>query len=190
MRVLGINALFHDPAAALVIDGETVAAAEEERFSRRKHGKRPVPFAAWELPERAAAWCLSQAGLRPGDLDAVTASAERPDEHGGPAALAVPHHDRLPRARVPPGDDPQKLRFGAGHVRQRLADLVGVVAPAVVGDRTRAPDDPTELGRQFLERREPVGRTDSPSPTDDQRCGGERDAGRPLDAVDHRGAPG
>jgi carbamoyltransferase len=56
MRVLGINAIFHDPAAALVIDGETVAAAEEERFSRRKHGKRPVPFSAWELPEKAAAW--------------------------------------------------------------------------------------------------------------------------------------
>jgi carbamoyltransferase len=34
-RVLGINAVFHDPAAALVVDGETVAAAEEERFSRR-----------------------------------------------------------------------------------------------------------------------------------------------------------
>ncbi|MER7623294.1 carbamoyltransferase C-terminal domain-containing protein [Streptomyces sp. NPDC126503] len=71
MRVLGINALFHDPAAALVIDGVTVAAAEEERFSRRKHGKRPVPFSAWELPEQAARWCLSRAGLRPADLDAV-----------------------------------------------------------------------------------------------------------------------
>ena len=71
MRVLGINALFHDPAAALVIDGEVVAAAEEERFSRRKHGKRPVPFSAWELPEQAAAWCLDSAGLEPADLDAV-----------------------------------------------------------------------------------------------------------------------
>jgi carbamoyltransferase len=54
VRVLGINAIYHDPAAALVVDGEVVAAAEEERFSRRKHGKRPVPFAAWELPELAA----------------------------------------------------------------------------------------------------------------------------------------
>jgi carbamoyltransferase len=74
MRVLGINALFHDPSAALVVDGEIVAAAEEERFSRRKHGHRPVPFAAWELPEQAAAWCLSQAGLEPADLDAVAYS--------------------------------------------------------------------------------------------------------------------
>jgi len=72
--VLGVNAVFHDPAAALVVDGEVVAAAEEERFSRRKHGHDNVPFAAWELPEQAAAWCLRRAGLRPEDLDAVAYS--------------------------------------------------------------------------------------------------------------------
>ena len=74
MRVLGINAIFHDPAAALVVDGQIVAAAEEERFSRRKHGKRPVPFSAWELPEKSAAWCLESADLTPADLDAVAYS--------------------------------------------------------------------------------------------------------------------
>ncbi len=74
MKVLGINAVFHDPAAALVVDGEVVAAAEEERFSRRKHGHDNVPFAAWEVPQQAAAWCLTQAGLRPEDLDAVAYS--------------------------------------------------------------------------------------------------------------------
>src|SRR3982750_3694066 len=74
MRVLGINAIFHDPAAALIVDGQVVAAAEEERFSRRKHGKRPVPFSAWELPELSAAWCLAEAGLHPSDLDAVAYS--------------------------------------------------------------------------------------------------------------------
>jgi carbamoyltransferase len=73
-RVLGINAVFHDPAAALVVDGHVVAAAEEERFSRRKHGKAPVPFATWELPERAARWCLAEGGLNPDDLDAVAYS--------------------------------------------------------------------------------------------------------------------
>jgi carbamoyltransferase len=71
MKVLGINAVFHDPAAALVIDGHVVAAAEEERFSRRKHGKQAVPFSTWELPTAAAKWCLTEAGLRPSDLDAV-----------------------------------------------------------------------------------------------------------------------
>lgn len=71
MRILGINAVFHDPAAALVVDGEIVAAAEEERFTRRKHGKRPVPFSAWELPEQSAAWCLDFAGIRPDQVDAI-----------------------------------------------------------------------------------------------------------------------
>jgi carbamoyltransferase len=74
MRVLGINAVFHDSAAALVVDGRTVAGAEEERFSRRKHGKRPVPFSAWELPEHAIRWCLTEGGLTPEDLDAVAYS--------------------------------------------------------------------------------------------------------------------
>src|SRR5213595_869648 len=74
MRVLGVNAVFHDPAAALVVDGRTVAAAEEERFSRRKHGKRPLAFSAWELPEQAMRWCLDVAGLEPADLDAVAYS--------------------------------------------------------------------------------------------------------------------
>lgn len=63
MRILGINAVFHDPAAALVVDGQIVAAAEEERFSRRKHGKQAVPFSTWEMPVAAARWCLEQAGL-------------------------------------------------------------------------------------------------------------------------------
>jgi hypothetical protein len=75
VRVLGINAVFHDPAAALVVDGVTVVAAEEERFSRRKHGREaPVPFSAWEMPAKAAAWCLEEAGLFPADLDAVACS--------------------------------------------------------------------------------------------------------------------
>ena len=74
MRVLGINAVFHDSAAAVVVDGRVVAAAEEERFSRRKHAKRAVPFSAWELPEQAIGWALAEAGLEPGDLDAVAYS--------------------------------------------------------------------------------------------------------------------
>src|SRR3712207_2983551 len=73
-KVLGVNAVFHDPAAALVVDGETVAAAEEERFSRRKHGKAPVPFSTWELPDGAMRWCLDAAGVRPDELDAVAYS--------------------------------------------------------------------------------------------------------------------
>jgi carbamoyltransferase len=72
--ILGVNAVFHDSAAALVLNGKTVAASEEERLSRRKHGKPPVAFATWELPDRAAAWCLREAGLKVQDLDAVAYS--------------------------------------------------------------------------------------------------------------------
>src|SRR3954468_24012610 len=74
MKVLGVNAVFHDPAAALVVDGEIVAATEEERFSRRKHGKVPVAFSTWELPERAMRWYLAEGGIEAGDLDAVAYS--------------------------------------------------------------------------------------------------------------------
>ncbi|MFC8923047.1 carbamoyltransferase [Cellulosimicrobium sp. NPDC057127] len=121
MRVLGVNALFHDPSAALVVDGKVVAAAEEERFSRRKHGKRPVPFAAWELPERAMAWCLEEAGLRPQDLDAVAYSfdpalAKPAEEMGLPDPwdwLRVQYAERAPQfiATALPGLSPSAVRF-------------------------------------------------------------------------------
>lgn len=74
MITLGINAAFHDSAAAIVRDGVVLAAAEEERFSRIKHGKRPLPFTAWELPFNAIDFCLDKAGLRLIDLDHVAYS--------------------------------------------------------------------------------------------------------------------
>lgn len=74
MITLGINAAFHDSAAALVVDGRVIAAAEEERFSRIKHGKRPVPFTAWELPFNAIDCCLQEAGIALVDVDHVAYS--------------------------------------------------------------------------------------------------------------------
>ncbi|AKJ30603.1 carbamoyltransferase [Caldimonas brevitalea] len=74
MITLGINAAFHDSAAALVVDGELIAAAEEERFTRIKHGKRPVPFSTWELPYHAIDYCLAQAGLTLAQVDHVAYS--------------------------------------------------------------------------------------------------------------------
>ncbi|MEO2009624.1 MAG: carbamoyltransferase [Pirellulaceae bacterium] len=61
--ILGISAFYHDSAAALVIDGEIVAAAQEERFTRRKHDAN--------FPQRAVGFCLQQGGLESGDLDYV-----------------------------------------------------------------------------------------------------------------------
>ena len=71
MYTLGINAAYHDSSAALVKDGRIVAAAEEERFSHVKHGKRPVPFSAYELPFHAINYCLKEAGIGLADVDHI-----------------------------------------------------------------------------------------------------------------------
>jgi len=63
MKILGISAFYHDSAAALVHDGEIVAAAQEERFSRRKHDAG--------FPVKAVRYCLAEGGVAPDGLDAV-----------------------------------------------------------------------------------------------------------------------
>jgi len=63
MRILGISAFYHDSAAALISDGAIVAAAQEERFSRKKHDAR--------FPHHAVAYCLREAGVPLGGLDYV-----------------------------------------------------------------------------------------------------------------------
>ena len=65
MYTLGINAVYHDSAACLVKNGYVLAAVEEERFTRIKHGKRPIPFSTYELPFHAINYCLQELpGLR------------------------------------------------------------------------------------------------------------------------------
>jgi carbamoyltransferase len=61
--ILGISAFYHDSAAALVVDGELVAAAQEERFTRKKHDQA--------FPKHAIEYCLSEAGITPEQLDYV-----------------------------------------------------------------------------------------------------------------------
>src|SRR5580693_4122309 len=63
MWILGISAFYHDSAAALIRDGEIVAAAQEERFTRRKHDAR--------FPAHAVRYCLDSAGIKQNDLDSV-----------------------------------------------------------------------------------------------------------------------
>ncbi|MGH8840182.1 MAG: carbamoyltransferase family protein [Jiangellaceae bacterium] len=126
MRVLGVNAIFHDPSAALVVDGAVVAAAEEERFSRRKHGKRPVPFAAWEMPEKSMRWCLDAAGICADDVDAVAYSFDpalaKPAEEMGlddpwdHLRITYAQHASGFLAEALPGLDPSRVRFVPHHV--------------------------------------------------------------------------
>jgi carbamoyltransferase len=63
MKILGISAFYHDSAAALLIDGEIVAAAQEERFTRKKHDPG--------FPANAVRWCLEQSTSRDGGIDYV-----------------------------------------------------------------------------------------------------------------------
>ena len=63
MNILGVSAFYHDSAAALVCDGRIVAAAQEERFTRKKHDSN--------FPVQAVRYCLAEGGVQPGQLDAV-----------------------------------------------------------------------------------------------------------------------
>src|SRR5512147_2931539 len=93
MITLGINAAYHDTAACLVRDGMVVAAAEEERFTRIKHGKRPVPFSTYLLPHHAIAYCLREAGINLKDVDFVAYGFDpyiQLGRHAGEAELTLP----------------------------------------------------------------------------------------------------
>ena len=64
MKILGISAFYHDSAAALVVDGKIVAAAQEERFTRKKHDEA--------FPAKAVEYCLKEVGIKAADLDYVS----------------------------------------------------------------------------------------------------------------------
>ncbi len=63
MKILGLSAFYHDSAAALVIDGEIIAAVQEERFTRKKHDAA--------FPQKAVEYCLSKAQISIKDIDYV-----------------------------------------------------------------------------------------------------------------------
>ncbi|SDP33660.1 carbamoyltransferase [Ralstonia sp. 25mfcol4.1] len=130
MYTLGINAAYHDSAACLVHDGVVVAAAEDERFTHIKHGKRPVPFSAWELPWHAIEYCLRQADITLADVDHVAYSYDPAlllgALHGEESVVLPlePSRDRQPDARTSPWDPlflsyvvnaPRQLASGAPH---------------------------------------------------------------------------
>jgi carbamoyltransferase len=139
-NVLGVNAVFHDPAAAVVVDGAIVAAAEEERFTRRKHGKVPVPFSTWELPEQSASWCLKRAGLAADELDAIAYSYDptlAPAPGADITADAWEGLRTLFALRAPlflrtalPGVDPGRVRFVPHHVAHAASTYLAAPFPS------------------------------------------------------------
>jgi carbamoyltransferase len=93
MYTLGMNAAFHDPAACLVRDGQVIAAAEEERFTHRKHGKRPIPFSTYELPFYSIDYCLREADILLRDVDHIAYSFDPYlllGDHRGDATITLP----------------------------------------------------------------------------------------------------
>jgi carbamoyltransferase len=74
VNILGINSVYHESAAALLVDGKLVAAVEEERFNRIKHAKEANPDNPHQFPERAIRFCLKYAGLTVKDIDHVAYS--------------------------------------------------------------------------------------------------------------------
>jgi carbamoyltransferase len=110
--ILGLNAYHGDAAAALLIDGELVAAAEEERFNRVKH--------CAGFPELAAAWCLADAGLTVGDLDHVAVSRD-PKANLGRKLLRTIRHGASARYLKARLENAAKVR----DVRAALGAAVG-----------------------------------------------------------------
>ena len=86
MRILGISAFYHDSAAALVVDGEIVAAAQEERFTRRKHDAG--------FPTNAINYCLAQGNVKLSELDHIAFYQDRVTVQVGVAIPAVVGYNR------------------------------------------------------------------------------------------------
>lgn len=120
VHVLGISAFYHDSAAALVRDGEIVAAAQEERFSRRKHDPR--------FPSNAISYCLEEAFLDPSELDAVVCY-EQPAwtlDRIVRTVLATTPDSREHATKALPVQLGIKMRF-AEHVRRELGAGVKIL---------------------------------------------------------------
>ncbi len=116
--ILGLNAYHGDAAAALVVDGELVAAAEEERFNRIKH--------CAGFPALAAAWCLSEGGIRPEELDHLAVSRD-PRANVGQKLLRTIRHGASARYLKARLQNAAKIR----DVRTALGESLGLDAGAL-----------------------------------------------------------
>ena len=115
IAILGLNAYHGDAAAALVVDGELIAAAEEERFNRVKH--------CAGFPSLAAAWCLSEGGIRPEELDHLAVSRD-PRANVGQKLLRTIRHGASARYLKARLQNAAKIR----DVRTALAESLGLDA--------------------------------------------------------------
>jgi carbamoyltransferase len=104
MYIVGINAVFHDSAACILKDGKLIAAAEEERFTHIKHGKRPIPFSTYELPYHAIDYCLRVADIHLSEVDHFAYSFDPYlllGQHASDKSLSIP----LQPSKAPKDDE-------------------------------------------------------------------------------------
>ena len=154
MYTLGVNAVYHDSAAALVKDGVVIAAAEDERFTHVKHAKRPVPFSTWQMPFDAIDYCLKEAGITLADIDHVAYSynpsllPSMPDPAHGAATIALPLEPALQRPSHPSASpwDPLFISYIV-NARAQLIDG----APHHLAKRFRAPAGGHRFGWHYVE---------------------------------------
>jgi carbamoyltransferase len=154
MYTLGINAVYHDSAAALIQDGFVIAAAEDERFTHVKHAKRPVPFSTWQMPFDAIDYCLKEAGITLGEVDHVAYSynpallPSMPDPAHGAATITLPLQPGLQRP-TRPGESPWDPLFVSYIVNARAQLVDG--APHHLAKRFRAPDGGHRFAWHYVE---------------------------------------
>jgi carbamoyltransferase len=123
--ILGLNAYHGDAAAAIVVDGELVVAAEEERFTRVKH--------VAGFPALAAAWCLEEAGVQPAELDHIAASRDpranighdllRTVRHGASARYLKASLDKAAKVRDVNAGLARALDLDEGALRAHVHDV-------------------------------------------------------------------
>jgi carbamoyltransferase len=111
--ILGLNAYHGDAAAALVVDGELVAAAEEERFNRIKH--------VAGFPSLAAAWCLAEAGMKPAQLDHIAIGRDPRANFGAKIRRTLRHRPSISYVRERLSNQAQ-----VGDVADAVSDALGV----------------------------------------------------------------
>jgi carbamoyltransferase len=112
-NILGLNAYHGDAAAALVIDGELVAAAEEERFNRVKH--------VAGFPSLAAAWCLAEASMKPEQLDHIAVGRDPRANIGAKIRRTLRHRPGMTYVR-----ERLSNQASVGDAGNALADALGV----------------------------------------------------------------
>jgi carbamoyltransferase len=136
MRVLGVNSIFRDPAAALVVGGRVLVASDEERMSPSGYGKRSTRLSALERPEAWARRVLCRGAVRADELDAL---AYTYDPDVAPGVESEPHdHEKEARRialmrRTPaflgsvfPGLDPSIVRYVPYDVARAAAGYLAV----------------------------------------------------------------